>query len=227
MRPFRGTSLPDSANESVQHLKRYLEYAENGPAVLARDVVQSDAEPDSPFEESVLAVLNGWGHTVQPQVGVAGYRIDLGLRHPRHPGAYALGIECDGAMYHSSKAARDRDRLREQVLNGLGWRLYRIWGTDWYRGACGSRTEAGETARKVTLIAPAERQLALRELAAECPGMSQDELIREACEFFGWRRTGADIRTALESDIADLYRRGRLQGGPDRISVVRGGTPSG
>ncbi|WP_329062126.1 DUF3320 domain-containing protein [Streptomyces sp. NBC_01429] len=131
---FRGGSLADSTNESVQHLKRYLEYAENGPSVLARDVVQSDAEPDSPFEESVLGVLRGWGYTVQPQVGVAGYRIDLGLRHPELPGAYALGIECDGAMYHSSKAARDRDRLREQVLNGLGWRLYRIWGTDWYRG---------------------------------------------------------------------------------------------
>ncbi|WP_371613043.1 DUF3320 domain-containing protein [Streptomyces clavifer] len=399
---FRGASLADSANESVQHLKRYLEYAENGPAVLARDVIQSDAEPDSPFEESVLAVLRDWGYQVQPQVGVAGYRIDLGLRHPELPGAYALGIECDGAMYHSSKTARDRDRLREQVLNGLGWRLYRIWGTDWYRGraaaelrlreaveqaiargpltasvqpgpsapaeaesvavasavspagqsggrvltvpltpvparaeapagieyervpvdvevqrewsapyrACritatsgghelhtvearpalkevlaqiigsegpihedllvqrareawgvgragnrirdnvravahqlvrsggfssqgdfyaaaggGSvrarRAEDGEAARKVTYIAPAERQLALSELAAECPGMTQDELFKQACEFFGWRRMGADIRTCLEADIAELYRQRRLEGGPGRINALR------
>ncbi|MCP3818380.1 DUF3320 domain-containing protein [Streptomyces sp. A3M-1-3] len=396
---FRGTSLSDSPNESVQHLKRYLEYAENGPAVLAADVVQSDAEPDSPFEEAVLAVLRDWGYTVQPQVGVAGYRIDLGLRHPEMPGAYALGIECDGAMYHSSKAARDRDRLREQVLNRLGWRLYRIWGTDWYRGRAAAelrlreavehaiaqgplaasaavstaaaavddpsddaltsgvsaathgsgamltvpvartsveveveygrvpvdteaerdwsaqyrtseisvtpryelhtpeartvlrkvlaqvieaegpihedllvqrareawgvgragkrirdnvrtvaqalvrsglassdgdffdvegrdelkarRTEDGDTVRKVTYIAPAERQLALCELTAECPGMSQDELIKQACEFFGWRRMGKDIRDCLEADIAELYRQRRLAGGPGCVSAVR------
>ncbi|MGR4883769.1 DUF4011 domain-containing protein [Streptomyces sp. LARHCF249] len=130
---FHGGQLKDSANPSVQYLKRYLEYAENGPAVLARDAVAADAEPDSPFEESVLEVLRGWGYEVQPQVGVSGYRIDLGLRHPAAPGSYALGIECDGAMYHSSRAARDRDRLRQQVLEGLGWTLYRIWGTDWYR----------------------------------------------------------------------------------------------
>ncbi|GAB1334982.1 hypothetical protein ACE1SV_15720 [Streptomyces sp. E-15] len=395
---FRGAGLPDSANESVQYLKRYLEYAENGPSVLARDVVQSDAEPDSPFEESVLAVLRGWGHQVQPQVGVAGYRIDIGVRHPALPGAYVLGIECDGAMYHSSKAARDRDRLREQVLNGLGWRLHRIWGTDWYRGRAaaeqrlreaveealargplgvpdaaappapapadsdsdsaeavsapassapteprprqdgaepageagfervpvdiasergwsaryrtsavsvrpqaelhtqearpqlrgllaevietegpvhedllvqrareawgvgraGSRIrdnvrevalalvrsgratadgpfydvrdretlrarqpEEGTTPRKVVHIAPAERHLALYELAVECPGMTEDELIKQACEFFGWRRTGKDIRDRLAADVAELRREGRLDGGPDRVNAVR------
>lgn len=75
---FHGGSLADSANKSLQHLKRYLEYAQDGPAVLARDLVQEDAEPDSPFEESVLNVLRDWGYQVQPQVGVAGYRIDLG-----------------------------------------------------------------------------------------------------------------------------------------------------
>ncbi|WP_236576441.1 DUF3320 domain-containing protein [Streptomyces sp. HF10] len=379
---FHGTQLKDSPNESVQYLKRYLEYAENGPAVLARDVVQPDAEPDSPFEESVLAVLRDWGYTVQPQVGVAGYRIDLGVRHPELPGAYALGIECDGAMYHSSRAARDRDRLREQVLNGLGWRLYRIWGTDWYRGRAAAelrlkeaveqaiamgplgtgpagaipelgapeptepsltvaapaprvsteveyervpvatterdwaatyrtsavgmhamhelhsaearpylrkaleriietegpihedllvqrareawgvaragsrirdnvltvahalarsgtvrlddgfydvaewtalrarRPEAGEKPRTVIQIAPAERRLALYELAAECPGMPEDELIKQACEFFGWRRTGRDIRDRLGADIAELHRQGALRGGPARISTV-------
>ncbi|XIE80600.1 DUF3320 domain-containing protein [Streptomyces sp. SBR177] len=402
---FRGGSLADSTNESVRHLKRYLEYAETGPAALAQEVLPSDAEPDSPFEESVLEVLRSWGHTVQSQVGVAGYRIDIGLRHPTLPGAYALGIECDGAMYHSSKAARDRDRLREQVLTGLGWRLYRIWGTDWYRGRAaaelrlreavehaiaqgpligaasvtlpgprgpvddappvdglaqeraepvaatdvtpapasarppapparldvefervpvdtqaervwsapyktrwisagsshelhtpeakpalrrvladiietegpihedllvqrareawglskaGSRVRtavvqvaqalvrsktvssegsffdvahrttleartpgAGEAARKVLHVAPAERRLALWELAAECPGMSAEELMKQACDFFGWRRLGPDIRTTLSSDIKALHRSDRMTGGPDRITVVR------
>ncbi|MFJ5711414.1 DUF3320 domain-containing protein [Streptomyces sp. NPDC093105] len=400
---FRGGSLADSTNESVRHLKRYLEYAETGPSVLAQDLLPSDAEPDSPFEESVLEVLRGWGYQVQPQVGVAGYRIDIGLRHPSLPGSYALGIECDGAMYHSSKAARDRDRLREQVLTGLGWRLYRIWGTDWYRGraaaelrlreavegairqgppsrgtpvalprqprpvdhhtgaaesvlavptsddgsagvtaigapaavpapidveyervpvdtqverdwsapyetrwiSAGSahelhvpearsalrrvvtgivegegpihedllvqrvreawglakagsrvrtavaevaqalvwsrsirsdgafydvvdrttftarRPQGGQDPRKVLHVAPAERRLALRELAAECPGMSEEELMKQGCEFFGWRRLGSDIRATLTADIAELQRLHLLTGAPDRISVVR------
>jgi very-short-patch-repair endonuclease len=69
---------------------------------------------------------------VEHQVGVAGYFVDLAVRHPADPNRFALGIECDGASYHSSKAARDRDRLREQVLADRGWKLYRLWSTDWF-----------------------------------------------------------------------------------------------
>jgi very-short-patch-repair endonuclease len=130
---FYGGDLPDSGNKSVQHLKRYLQYAQHGPKILRTRAADPDAAPESPFEEEVLDVLRGWGYSVQPQVGVAGFRIDMAVRHPAAPGTYALGIECDGAMYHSSRAARDRDRLREAVLRDLGWRLHRIWGTDWYR----------------------------------------------------------------------------------------------
>ena len=57
----------------------------------------------------------------------------MAVRHPKEPGRFVLGIECDGAMYHSSLVARDRDRLRQDVLEGLGWTLHRIWGTSWYR----------------------------------------------------------------------------------------------
>ena len=71
-------------------------------------------DAESPFEESVISVMRSWGYELIPQVGTAGYRIDIGVRHPAHPGVYALGIECDGVQYHSSKAARDRDRLREK-----------------------------------------------------------------------------------------------------------------
>ncbi|MFF3650525.1 DUF3320 domain-containing protein [Streptomyces sp. NPDC002181] len=130
---FHGSELSDSTNKSVQHFKRYLQYAEQGPSILATAAPDADAAPESPFEEDVLDTLRGWGYDVQPQVGVAGFRIDMAVRHPAAPGSYALGIECDGAMYHSSRAARDRDRLREEVLRGLGWNLHRIWGTDWYR----------------------------------------------------------------------------------------------
>ena len=66
-----------------------------------------------------------------PQVGVAGYFIDLGVRLESE-GDFILGIECDGATYHSSKSARDRDRLREEVIRSRGWKLHRIWSTDWF-----------------------------------------------------------------------------------------------
>ncbi|MEV1091968.1 DUF3320 domain-containing protein [Streptomyces microflavus] len=130
---FHGSELADSTNKSVQHLKRYLQYAEHGPHILETAAADPDAAPESPFEEEVLGVLRDWGYSVQPQVGVAGFRIDMAVRHPAAPGSYALGIECDGVMYHSSRAARDRDRLRDAVLRDLGWKLHRIWGTDWYR----------------------------------------------------------------------------------------------
>lgn len=152
---FSGGELPDSENPSVQHLKRYLQYAEHGPRMLHIETADPDAVPESPFEEDVLNVLRGWGYKVQPQVGVAGYRIDMAVRHPAMPGMYALGIECDGAMYHSSRVARDRDRLREEVLRGLGWRLHRIWGTDWYRSRRSARERLREAVEQACAADPA------------------------------------------------------------------------
>ncbi|MFC8797596.1 DUF3320 domain-containing protein [Promicromonospora sp. NPDC057138] len=130
---MRAGDIPPSTNENVEHLRAYLDYAERGTKTLALEYGPSGLEPDSPFEESVIKALRSWGYTVDPQVGAAGFRIDIGVRHPAHPGMYAIGIECDGYQYHSAPAARDRDRLREQILRGLGWELHRIWGTSWYR----------------------------------------------------------------------------------------------
>ncbi|WP_226966710.1 DUF3320 domain-containing protein [Streptomyces phaeolivaceus] len=155
---FHGGDLPDSHNKSVQHLKRYLRYAQHGPAILQTEAADPEAAPESPFEEEVIDVLRGWGYEVQPQVGVAGFRIDMAVRHPGAPGTYALGIECDGAMYHSSRAARDRDRLREAVLRDLGWKLHRIWGTDWYR----NRRDAMARLRSAVEAASAEDPHAVR-----------------------------------------------------------------
>jgi very-short-patch-repair endonuclease len=90
-------------------------------------------KPDSDFERWFLQRLKSAGYIAHPQVGVAKYRIDIGIVHPDKPGNYILGVECDGATYHSSKSARDRDRLREDVLIGLNWKIHRVWSTDWYR----------------------------------------------------------------------------------------------
>ena len=75
------------------------------------------------------------GYEVHHQVGCSGYRIDLGVIDPRCPGRYLLGVECDGATYHRAATARDRDKLRQMILEGLGWKLYRIWSTDWWHDA--------------------------------------------------------------------------------------------
>ncbi len=114
----------------VAAFKRYLKYAATGdlelPEITGRDM-------DSPFEVAVYNALVKSGYEVQPQVGSAGFYIDLAVVDPERPGRFLLGIECDGATYHSARSARDRDRLRQQVLEGLGWTIHRIWSTDWFR----------------------------------------------------------------------------------------------
>jgi very-short-patch-repair endonuclease len=127
----------DSSSEGIRHLRGYLDFAHRGVPALALSLEESQGDVESPFEEEVLRTIRDWGYDAVPQVGVAGYRIDIAVRHRDKPGRYALGVECDGAMYHSSKVARDRDRLRQQVLEGLDWRIHRIWGTSWYRDRAG------------------------------------------------------------------------------------------
>lgn len=90
-------------------------------------------EFDSPFEEEVYKMLTERGYKVDTQVGCSGYRIDLAVRHPDKFGYYVLGIEYDGATYHSARTARERDRLREDVLIMRGWKIHRIWSTDWIK----------------------------------------------------------------------------------------------
>jgi len=114
----------------VRALKSFLAYAENG--ILETESWTAD-DAESPFEEEVIRNLQELGYELKPQVGVAGYRIDIGVIDKNKPGRYLLGIECDGASYHSARSARDRDRLRQQVLENLGWRIHRVWSTDWFR----------------------------------------------------------------------------------------------
>jgi hypothetical protein len=110
--------------------KQYLTFARTGILEAAED---SGRTSSNDFERAVGAVLKEKGHEVVPEVGVAGFFIDLGVRHPTRPGAYLLGIECDGASYHSGRSARDRDRLRQEILENQGWKIHRIWSTDWFK----------------------------------------------------------------------------------------------
>ncbi len=134
---FKPTQITGVNSAGPLHLRGYLDFADRGPAALAQDAPGGgqgvDAGPESVFEEQVAQLIRSWGYPVHTQVGAAGYRIDLAVLHPDRPGEYLLGVECDGAAYHSAPTARDRDRLREQVLVGLGWRIHRIWGISWWR----------------------------------------------------------------------------------------------
>ncbi|BBF92157.1 DUF3320 domain-containing protein [Blastochloris tepida] len=116
----------------VAEFKHFLEFAERGSRALAEAFSVAGHAPDSPFEEAVKAALEARGWTVHAQIGVSGFRVDLGVVDPDAPGRYLAGVECDGATYHRSATARDRDRLREHVLTGLGWRIRRVWSTDWW-----------------------------------------------------------------------------------------------
>lgn len=114
-------------------LREYLDYAENGTIALERAVNVNPYEQfDSEFEMEVCDFLREKGFSVDTQVGCSSFKIDLALKRP-NSSDYVLAIECDGATYHSSKTARDRDRLRQDILERMGWRFYRIWSTDWFR----------------------------------------------------------------------------------------------
>ncbi len=119
----------------VKDLKQYLEFAIGGARALVASSSPTGLGPDSPFELAVANMLRDKGWVVHSQVGCSGYRIDMAVVDPRAPGRYLLGVECDGASYHSSASARDRDRLRQHVLESLGWKLHRIWSTDWWFSA--------------------------------------------------------------------------------------------
>jgi very-short-patch-repair endonuclease len=151
---------------AVEHLKDFLEYAERGPAALAQKITvnQGVDEFDSDFEMDVAIKLREFGWVIQSQVGVSKFRIDLGVIHPDHPGKYLAGIECDGATYHSSPSARDRDRVRHIILENLGWDLIRLWSTDYF-------IDAESALQKM--------HLQLVELLAKSRAESADELLAD------------------------------------------------
>jgi len=130
---LHASDIRSGGTRGREMLKQYLDYAERGSKAFIAATDSGGDEPESWFEEVVRDKLVAAGLQVKCQVGCSGYRIDLAIVDPEHPGRYLLGVECDGRQYHSAQTARDRDRLRQQVLEGLGWRILRIWSTDWMR----------------------------------------------------------------------------------------------
>lgn len=146
--PPEQIDLSRTQARAVADLKHFLEYAERGAPALAEAVHGPKGDYESPFEVAVARALQDKGWIMHPQVGVSAYRIDMGVVHPDQPGLYLAGIECDGAMYHSSAYARERDKIRQSVLEGLGWTLFRVWSTDWWANRAKSLEELDQKLRR-------------------------------------------------------------------------------
>jgi len=121
--------LERGRSRGVAAFKLFLNFAQTGKFGFGE---VAGGDPDSVFEEQVAEKLKSSGHDVRSQIGTAGFFVDIAICDPDKPGRFVLGIECDGAQYHSSRSARDRDRLRQQVLESHNWIIHRIWSTDWY-----------------------------------------------------------------------------------------------
>ncbi|TWT98669.1 DUF4011 domain-containing protein [Stieleria varia] len=114
----------------VAALKTFLAYAEKG---ILNGESQQQKPPASEFEKQVATALTQHGYDVHAQVGMEGFVVDLAIVDPQRPGQYLIGIECDGESYRTATSARDRDRIRQQVLEDRGWIIHRIWSIDWFK----------------------------------------------------------------------------------------------
>ena len=163
-------NVSGSTHRGPQLLRRYLEYARavSSQAVDTRDAVLRHVNPaldvrvektgqfDSPLEEQVYDELTRRNLVVKPQVGVSGYRIDLGVLDPSNPSRYLLGIECDGATYHSARSVRERDAYRQRFLESRGWIIHRIWSRNWWRNRSAEMDSLMEAIAKAKNAAPAD-----------------------------------------------------------------------
>lgn len=215
------------SREGARILKRFLEFAKNGS--------MDDAKPtgemaDTPFEEDVADVIRSLGYLADAQVGSAGFRIDMGVRHPDRPGTYVLAVECDGATYHGALWARERDRLRQDVLEHLGWRFHRIWSTDWFynRRAEVERLRialnaAREVAEAGVNIEGANRARPISTVIDEKPATSFKVPVPVARQMPSYRRAHFPVSSRQEphevaaSMLADLAKRIVAAEGPINI----------
>ncbi|WP_237062012.1 DUF4011 domain-containing anti-phage protein Hhe [Microbulbifer zhoushanensis] len=168
------------SRRGVKSLKEFLRYCERGMLVPTEEI--SGRGPDSDFEVAVMNMLRDEGFECVPQVGVDGFFIDIGVLDPGNPGKYLMGIECDGATYHSAKSARDRDRLRQSILERLGWKIRRIWSTDWFKNPHGELQPIVRELHELKsepATAPhveEEKGADVRQLEDEQPGLFDDSL---------------------------------------------------
>ena len=148
---YTDIDLTRTKAEGTKLLRSYLDYAENGEIAMERTIsVNPFDQFDSAFEMEVYDFLRDNGYEVDTQVGCSNFKIDLGIKRPS-TSDYVLAVECDGATYHSSKNARDRDRLRQEILENMGWKFYRIWSTDWFKNTAVEKERLLEAVKKAMI----------------------------------------------------------------------------
>lgn len=225
---LRGDQMDLSRTQAigVRDLKHFLEFAERGSRALFEVTAGSLGGFESPFEEAVAGALASRGWILHTQVGASAFRVDLAVVHPDAPGCYLTGIECDGATYHRSATARDRDMLREHVLRGLGWEILRIWSTDWWVDTKGtldrvckqlddllvvSRAKRAEAAKKAT--AEAEAREAIEKAMEETPPQPKPDAMVKLADTMPPRASQATAEAEHEPE--EVYAR--------RVTASNGG----
>lgn len=189
-------NLAATASRGAKLLRDFLAYAEHKR--LDNPIISKILDVESPFELEIYQELTSRGLSLVPQVGASGYRIDFGVVDNETQGRFVCGIECDGFAYHSSETARDRDRLRQQVLEGRGWDIHRIWSTDWFKD------RNGQIERILELV-KLSRSRAQREIEQqnEQAMLATEQAEEEARQFLG------DL-TAIR--IGDLFENAEKRG---------------
>ena len=127
-------------------------------------MVRESGEPENDFERAIMNAIKQRGYEVDAQIGCLNYRIDLAIKDPRDTSRYLLAVECDGATYHSGYSARVHDRLRQQVLEGLGWNVFRIWSSDWWRAPEQKLELLDETIEELLSNTEKEESLEINEI---------------------------------------------------------------
>lgn len=187
--------LENINSEGVKMLRTYIEFAINGTSVLENELTYDKfVNVDSPFEEAVYDFLVSKGFRVTTQIGCSGYRIDMAVKHPTLDGRFVLGIECDGATYHSSRTARERDRLRQDVLEAIGWTIYRIWSTDWIKDPKTEGTKLVDAVNKAiaqycegsSCTLPLQNENLLAEVSADKYLVIEDPVANDGNNEFGF-----------------------------------------
>ena len=208
--------ISETSKRGVIALRNFLDYAEKGS--MDGTPLHTGKAPDSDFEISVIEALHQAGFESEAQVGVAGFFIDLAVKDPGKPGRYLMGIECDGATYHSAKSARDRDRLRQEVLERLGWRIRRIWSTDWYSNPQG---ELEPIIRELHSLKTEKRgPEEFFELDAEPVEDVEGSQDSEATDVMALLDDGSDLRARLEA-FADTIIAKRFPNTPKDRRLLR------
>ena len=197
-------------SQGAKLLRDFLIFAEKRPRELS--ISGSSVEIDLPFERSVYDELTKRGLRLIPKVGQSGYRIDFGVVSSEDPNCFIAGIECDGTNYYAASTARDRDRLRQQVLGDLGWTIIRVWSIDWWRDKEGQiekvlKLIAQIQNKKTSVIEEQQLDESIATENLETNKQNFDPVIQEATaprKLFGNFSSSPDIKQSNENQAPSV-----------------------